>query len=76
MDATISLSEKEFTHELLDKLKATFSGKKFKIEVEDEIDETDFILSNEAYAEELIKRIQSVENKTADFVSVKPEELP
>ena len=27
MEATISIAEKEFTHEMLDKLKSLFSGK-------------------------------------------------
>lgn len=75
MDAVINIEEKEFTHEMLDKLKSTFIGKKFRIEIADETDETDFILSKPAFAEELKRRIRNIENKEAEFVGINPEEL-
>ena len=73
MDAVINIDENEFTHEMLDKLKAAFNGKKFRIEIEE--DETNFILSKPGFAEELTRRIQNIENTKAGFVSINPEEL-
>ena len=74
MDATISLTEKEFTHELLDKLKLTFSGKKFRIEVEEEMDETEYLFGNPVMKEILETRLQRIERKEG-LIEVKPEDL-
>ena len=60
MDAVIHIDEKEFTHEMHDKLKSAFNGKKFRIEIEEEMDETEFILSKPAFAEELKRRIEKL----------------
>lgn len=75
MDAVINIYENEFTHEMLDKLKSAFTGKKFRIEIEEESVETDFILSKPAFAEELKRRIQSIENREAEFITLNPGEL-
>ena len=74
MDATINITEREFTHEMLDKLKSAFSGKKFRIEVEDERDETEYLFGNPVMKEILESRLEKIEQRK-DLVEVKPEDL-
>jgi hypothetical protein len=75
MEAVIKLDIDEITVEFIDNLKKLFPGRKVEIKVEDEMDATEFIMSRPAYAEELTRRIESVENGTARLIEVKPEEL-
>lgn len=76
MEAVIKLNVDELSNEFLDNLKKLFPGRNVEIKVEEEMDATEFILSRSAYAEELSRRIKSIEDNTADLITVKLEDLP
>lgn len=61
MEAVIKLSVDELTTEVVDNLKRLFPGKQVEIKVEEEMDATDYILSNPAYGNELKERINEYE---------------
>ncbi len=75
MEAVIKLNIEELSAEFVNNLKKLFPGKNVEIKVEEEMDTTDYILSNPAYANELSERIRSIEDNTATLITVKPEDL-
>ncbi len=75
MEAVIKLNVEELSTEFIDNLKKLFPGKNVEIKVEEEMDATDFILSNPAYANELNERIREYET-SKKVITVNPEDLP
>jgi len=75
MEATIKMNVEELSKEFVDKLKALFPGLQVEILLKPSADETDFILNNPAFAEELKRRIKNVENNKEDLVTINPEDL-
>jgi hypothetical protein len=75
MEATIKMNVEELSQEFIDKLKKLFPGLELEIRLKPSIDETDFILNNPAFAEELKRRIKNVENNTENLVTINPEDL-
>ncbi len=75
MEAVIKLNIEELSAEFVNNLKKLFPGKNVEIKVEEEMDTTDYILSNPAYDSELSERIEEYE-KTRKVISVNEEDLP
>ena len=74
MEAVIKLDIDELSVEFINNLKKLFPGRKLEIKVEDEMDATEYIMSNPAYYAELRRRIAEYE-RTRETVKVKPEDL-
>jgi hypothetical protein len=75
MEATIKMNVEDLSQEFIDKLKKLFPGLELEIRLKPSVDETDFILNNPAFAEELKRRIKNVENNTENLITINPEDL-
>jgi hypothetical protein len=75
MEATIKMNVEELSKEFVDKLKALFPGLQVEIRLKPTVEETDFILNNPAFAEELKRRIKNVENNKRALITINPEDL-
>jgi hypothetical protein len=76
MEATITLHDDDFTLEFFHKLKAFVKGKEVVISVREEEESiNEYLLREPAYAAELKKRIDNIENCTTELVEVKLEDL-
>lgn len=75
MEATITLHDDDFTLEFFNKLKAFVKGKEVVISVREEESINEYLLSEPAYAAELKRRIDNIENNTTELVEVKLDDL-
>ena len=79
MQATITLHDEDFTLEFFNKLKAFVKGKEVVISVKEEEEDgesiNDLLDKNPAYAAELLRRIDGIENGTSQLIHVKMEDL-
>ena len=76
MEATITLHDEDFTLEFFNKLKAFVKGKEVVISVREEEESiNEYLLREPAYAAELKKRIDNIENNTTELVEVKLDDL-
>ncbi|TAF96321.1 MAG: hypothetical protein EAZ32_09205 [Cytophagia bacterium] len=78
MTVTYQLTEAEFDYQLFRRIKAQFSRRnnslKIKIEIEEtETDETEAIMANPAYYQELLRRKASVE--AGNIISFTPQQF-
>jgi antitoxin YefM len=70
MTTTYHLSATELNSTFIEKLKAIYKGKTISITVEEEIDETEYLLKSEANKTMLLASIKQAENSeliTIDF---------
>lgn len=75
MEATITLHDDDFTLEFFNKLKAFVKGKEVVISVREEESINEYLLREPAYAAELKRRIDNIENNTTELVEVKLDDL-
>ncbi len=75
MEATITLHDDDFTLEFFNKLKAFVKGKEVVISVREEESINEYLLREPAYAAELKRRIDNIENNTTELVKVKLDDL-
>ena len=76
MEATITLHYDDFTLEFFNKLKAFVKGKEVVISVREEEESiNEYLLREPAYAAELKRRIDNIENNTTELVEVKLDDL-
>lgn len=75
MEATITLHDDDFTLEFFNKLKAFVKGKEVVIRVREEESINEYLLREPAYAAELKRRIDNIENNTTELVEVKLDDL-
>lgn len=78
MTVTYQLTEAEFDYQLFRRIKAQFSRSKnpikIKIEIEEaELDETEAIMANPEFYQELLQRKESVEKE--NVISFTPEQF-
>jgi hypothetical protein len=78
MTVTYQLTEAEFDYQLFRRIKAQFARRnnslKIKIEIEEtETDETEAIMANPAYYQELLRRKASVE--AGNIISFTPQQF-
>jgi hypothetical protein len=80
MEATIKLHDKDFTLEFFNQLKAFVKGKEILISIKEGVEEddetiNDYLLKEPAFAAELYKRIEDLENGKGELVQMKLEDL-
>ena len=75
MEALIKLNINDLSTDFINKLKALFPGVDVEIKLNTDSDETAFILSNPAFANELRQRIAEVENNKEPLIIVNESEL-
>jgi hypothetical protein len=90
METTIRINTDMLNMEILEGIQKMFPHKKVEITIQETYDEfaedggvyiegdedaTQFILNRPAFAAELRRRIDSIENKTAKLVTVNPQDL-
>ena len=75
MEALIKLNINDLSTDFINKLKALFPGVDVEIKLNKDSDETAFILSNPAFANELRQRIAEVENNKEPLIIVNESEL-
>jgi hypothetical protein len=73
METTIKINTDQLTGDILESIKQMFPHKLVEINIQ-AVDETDFILSNPAYANELKERIENYE-KGQKVISLKAAEI-
>jgi hypothetical protein len=73
MEATIRINTDMLTADIVDGIKKMFPHKTVDIIIQS-ADDTDYILSNPAFAQELQERITDYQTKK-DTIAVKPDEL-
>jgi hypothetical protein len=73
METTIRINTDMLNSDIIEGIKKMFPHKTVEITVQP-VDETDYILSNPAYANELHERITEY-NAKKQVISVKPDEL-
>jgi antitoxin YefM len=61
MDFTQSIDADNLSIDFLNYLKATFKGKKIRVTVEEEMDETEYLMSSPANKKRLLKAIENIE---------------
>jgi hypothetical protein len=80
METTIRLNTDQLNQDILEGIKKMFPHKEVEITIQEEYaedeDATTFIMNRPELADELRRRIESIESKTAKLVSVKVEDLP
>ena len=76
MDTLIRLEADEISNSLVDFIKSTFKGKKISVHIyaDEEMDETEYLLSDPIHKEKLLKTIQEV-NKKKDLQVYLMEDL-
>jgi hypothetical protein len=67
MEATFKIQTKEFTEELLQKIKQMFEGKPVTITITTEMDDTEYLISCEANKQHLLESMAS--EPTISFTS-------
>ena len=75
MEAIIKLNINELSTEFISKLKETFPGLEVEIRLRPSEVETEFILNNPKFAEELKKRIDRFEENPDNVINLKAEDL-
>ncbi len=73
MEATIKINTDNLTGEILEGIKKMFPHKTVEITIQP-ADETEYISSNPAYADELLQRIEHYNNKR-QTINIKADEL-
>ena len=73
METTIRIHTDNMTSEILDGIKKLFPHKTVEITIQS-ADETDYILGNPAYAEELLQRIKEYDSNK-QTITLKAEQL-
>lgn len=73
METTIRINTDNLTSEIIEGIKKMFPHKTVEITIQP-ADETEYILSNPAYASELAERIQEY-NKKKETIQIKADEL-
>jgi len=68
MNTTYHLAANELTVDILAALKKLYKGKKISITVEEEMDETEYLLKSEANKKMLLESIKQAEN--GELISV------
>ena len=63
MYLALSIDSKDLSKELLAYLKVTFKGKKIRITVEEELDETEYLMSSQANHKRLLMSINNIEKE-------------
>ena len=74
MQITVRLEEKELDNSLLETLKKLFKGKEITIVVDDSIDETAYLLSNEANKQRLLQSVINI-NKSENLTELNLADL-
>jgi hypothetical protein len=73
LETTIKINTDQLTVDILESIKQMFPHKLVEINIQS-VDETDYILRNPAYANELKERIETYE-KGKKVISLKAEEI-
>lgn len=61
MDTLVKLQAEELTDSLIDFIKSSFKGKRIAVHIyEDEMDETEYLLSDPRHKQELLEAVENV----------------
>ena len=64
MDTLVRANADELNNSLIDYIKSTFKGKRIAVHIyEDEMDETDYLLSDPIHREKLLQSVKEVNEK-------------
>lgn len=64
MITTIQTEADKIDYQFIDAIKTLFKNKRIKVTIEDEMDETEYLLSNESNKEFLLRSIKQAEQGT------------
>ncbi len=75
METTIRIHTDHLNNDIIEGIKKMFPHKEIEISIKEEMDATDYILSDPAYASELNERITEYE-RSKEVITIKPEVCP